>query len=771
MKVTIQGTDYTSALDAANPLTVERKLNEPSVCHLYLALPPDGSLAAPSRNQYVTIAGDDGTAYFTGYILATPLPLYAGMGMQGPQYRALIQAVSDEVLLDQALMLPGTGQSGETAGALLTRLVTRTGSTRLSTQELTLNTTIGTFVPEPGAVWSKSAGQIAMMARAAYRVVNGSLALTSVQTALHTLNESDGSMDPASLSLTATTKRGLANDATVCGEIEPVAYVTEYLQGDGVTTRFYLAADPYFPPSSRESIIRELFNESQIDLRFWGLTGSSGYFTLGAGGLAMNGGNGIDGQSQLCWLDPVEIGGTLLLEAVGVTLSSGSCGILAALFSGMRITSNCFAGFQATAQQGTGAVTLQPLVNGVPAGTAFTTNAANQYTLRIRIHCPEHERTRAIYRSFGDDGQITAGGDAILSPGKVQIELQEFVSGVGAVPVTLYDGSVSNLPATCTIAAASSLNLVGSMRALNMVSLGSGWVTSAPSGAGAFTRRLGSTAEAGECQLDRSGNLLFYPGYTPAAGEQIAVSYRTNGRAVGRAVNDASQQALQQAGSPPVSAWTGTVRYPPARSSADCRNAALVIGQAAAGVTALWSGIYKGTRESFATDVWPGDALALNAPSMSLDTQVIIRSVKITYTASCPDLIEYAIQFANDWADDLTIQTSKTVPADVWLPAPVSPTLLQNLNNLAVTGLNGSTVSIDTGITPPQGGGFEIRRRDFAFMPGEDPDLVTRGTQPNMTFARESAHDRFYIRMFDAATPPNYSEFSAALFINLPLGS
>ena len=31
MKITIQGQDYTAALDAVHPLTIERKLNEPSV--------------------------------------------------------------------------------------------------------------------------------------------------------------------------------------------------------------------------------------------------------------------------------------------------------------------------------------------------------------------------------------------------------------------------------------------------------------------------------------------------------------------------------------------------------------------------------------------------------------------------------------------------------------------------------------------------------------------------------------------------------------------
>jgi len=61
MKITIQGQDYTAGLDATKPLTIERKLNEPSVCQLWLSLPMDGSLATPSRNQYLTVVGDDGT--------------------------------------------------------------------------------------------------------------------------------------------------------------------------------------------------------------------------------------------------------------------------------------------------------------------------------------------------------------------------------------------------------------------------------------------------------------------------------------------------------------------------------------------------------------------------------------------------------------------------------------------------------------------------------------------------------------------------------------
>jgi hypothetical protein len=141
----------------------------------------------------------------------------------------------------------------------------------------------------------------------------------------------------------------------------------------------------------------------------------------------------------------------------------------------------------------------------------------------------------------------------------------------------------------------------------------------------------------------------------------------------------------------------------------------------------------------------------------------------VSYRASYPDLVEYAIAFANDWADDLAIKSSVTVPVDAWLPAPVAPTVLANLNSLTVTTLNGTTVTVNAGVTPPTGGGFEVRTRDFDFMAGQDPALVMRSATPAMTFSRISANDRFYIRMYDGSTPPNYSEFSTALFINLPL--
>jgi hypothetical protein len=770
MKITIGGRDYTSALDAAHPLTIDRKLNEPSICQLWITLPRDAA-GGLTRNQAIQITGDDGAFYFTGYLAASPMPEYAGLGIEGPRYRMALQAISDEYLLDQLAMAPGQGASGLNVGPLVASLVTKTGSAALSTDLLVLDTPASNFSPEHGAPFSSGAATVCNEARAAYRTLNGKLALASVPVSLHPLSETDGTLTLANLTLTAGMKRALANDITVCGEHEPTAYVTEYFLGDGVTTQFNLSSEAFAPPSSKATIIRELFNQGQVDQRVWGDSGSHNYLSIGAGGLTMQGGTGKDGDTQLAWIDPVEMGGTLLLEAGGVTLANGSTGILAGLFNGEQTMHACTAGFQVTAQQGTGAVSVQPMVLGLPAGVVYQINPANQYSLRVRVHCPEFQRSLAIYRSYGDDGAIGYGGQWNTAPAKLQFEIQEFVNGVAGMPITLHDGQIASLPGVCRVVAVSSINLFGAMRALHLTSLGSGWVVTRPFNGGPTTRRVGSTAQSAECNVDSSGKLIFYPGFAPPVGEQIAVSYRAAGRAVGRAVNAASQQALAQTGLPSVSAWTGTVSSPPARSSLDCRNAALALQEAAASVSALWSGSYKCTRAALDADLWPGDALVLNAPSANLNAQVIVRSVTLTYTASYPDLVQYCINFANDWADDLAIKTSRAVPPDTWLPAPISPTYLPNLSGLAVTSMNNGSITINTGATAPNGGGFEIRRRDNCFMSGADPDLVMRGTQPNMTFSRLSASDRFFIRMYDGTNPPNYSEFSAALIFNLPLAS
>ena len=789
MKIAIGGTDYSAALDAVRPLEIVRKLNEPSSCRSWVSLPGSGALAAPQRNQSLTVTGDDGTVYFTGYLAVSPLAEFAGLGLTGPLYRWALEAVSDEILLDTQLIPPTAGTAGSNVGTILQELVTKTGSTALATAALTLATPLGRFVPEAGAKWSRLAGQAAAQGRAAYRALHGALTMTQVGTTVHALNEANGTLALANLAFTAAVDRALANDVTVCGADEPVAYVTEYFLGDGTTTLFPLSEVPFFGPAALEKIIWELFQEASVDLRYWSYTGNSMYFSIAGAGLAIDGGNGIDGEAALVWNEQVEAGGTLLLEAVGVVLSPGSTGTVAAVFSGAVETSNCVAGFQVTAAMGTGVVSVAPLIHGAVAGSSYTLTAGSEYTLRIRLHCPEVERITQAYRVVGDSGLVEYGGGGIVAQALVEMEIEQFVDGVGSAPVVLYDGSMAYAPGTYTVAAASSINLIGTIRSFFLKGLGTGWVVSTPPGGTGLdetgrTRRIGTLADASECHMTRTGWLEFYAGSAPVLNEIVAANYRTVGRAVGRAVNAASQAALAAVGAPPTAAWIGTVHEPVGRSSVDCRNAATALVTAASSVSAAWSGTYKttnvalglaGTTGGSGGDVWPGDALLLTSPSYpalgggGLDVQVFVRAVTLAYSASDPDLVQYAIAFSNDWANDLSIKTSKAVPADTWLPAAVSPAYLANLTSLAVTAITPAAVSVATNVAAPSGGGFEVRRRDFAFQPGQDVDLVIRSTVENFDIPRATEADRFYIRMYDGNTPPNYSEFSVGLFVNLPL--
>ena len=272
--------------------------------------------------------------------------------------------MSDEILLDQVLMPEGGIGRQNAAHCFLSRGTCRIST--LSTQGVSLATVVNNFSARSGATWSERSAEASGMARACYRALNGQLFLSSIPAVVHELNEADGDLAFSDLILTGSAKRTLANDVTVCGEQEPTAYITEYFLGDGATSQFSLGAAPWFPTAGKTAIIRELFKTARDQwARVWGTIGGAGYLTLGSNGLAMQGGNGLDRQALLSWLNPIELGGTLLMEAVGVTLAAAvGPGILAGFFTQPETADSCIAGFQVTAQAGTGALTLQPLVIG-----------------------------------------------------------------------------------------------------------------------------------------------------------------------------------------------------------------------------------------------------------------------------------------------------------------------------------------------------------------------------------------------------------------------
>jgi hypothetical protein len=155
---------------------------------------------------------------------------------------------------------------------------------------------------------------------------------------------------------------------------------------------------------------------------------------------------------------------------------------------------------------------------------------------------------------------------------------------------------------------------------------------------------------------------------------------------------------------------------------------------------------------------------------------VVVRKVQIEPAPSFPESMSYTIAFANDWAEDLGLTLSETFAEDAIVPASAlptsalsSPTVLVNLQQLQLLSATPTALQIDAGMAAPAGGGFEVRRRDGNFGPDIQQDLVLRSPVRSFSIPREAQVERYYVRMYDASTPPLYSRFSSAVFINLPV--
>jgi hypothetical protein len=59
--------------------------------------------------------------------------------------------------------------------------------------------------------------------------------------------------------------------------------------------------------------------------------------------------------------------------------------------------------------------------------------------------------------------------------------------------------------------------------------------------------------------------------------------------------------------------------------------------------------------------------------------------------------------------------------------------------------------------------------RDFSFGPGPGSDLVLRSPVRGFTIPRAAQLERYFVRTYDASTPPNYSQLSSAVFTDLPV--
>jgi hypothetical protein len=779
---------YTAAIDASEPFAIERTLNAPSILKALLCLAGQSpALAIPARRGRVVVTSAAGATLFTGYLATEPAPVYAGEASHGAVYRYALSAVSDEWLLDKLspgfLFGPGLGiGSGNLLAALASQLATQFGEAALETSSLAAGQTIGVFEPSPeAATWSAQAGALASSAYSAYTALGGSLGLSKLTSVQHILSDGDGSLALDALKISSV--RELANDVTVTGAEEPSAYWTELFLGDGATTVFDLLGQPDAPNAGKVTLLADSFNASTLNPQTWQITDPGAHLSLSGAGLTCSGGNGLDGQTTLIAWNPLELGGTLVLELGTTLLSIGSTGVIAGLYAGLPVQANCLAGFNI--RQSDAQTLATPLVNGVETGTSLTVLPGHAYTLRLRLHCPEMLRLQQIFyaltgTSTGDEVQQFGGGDS-SDPLSLVFEVRD--EGLASnTPVTiLYDGALASAPAQASLVLMNSLNLVASIGSLNVASTGSCWIRSTSTTGTSWTRLIGTLAEGVDCSVTSSatGHVTFFNGRVPAAGEIVAVSYRGRQRAVARLADPTSLAAEAAGRAPGTARWLGHITQPPARCQQDCENAAQAILTFATNRAAALSGSYLAVNPS-GGDIWPGDTLAF--PTNGYAFSGIVRRVTVSTQGESPEALTYHIAFANDWAEGIGLKLSETLEAGVILPETaldlttgaipsIPPHVLANLQQITIAPASAS-LSIDAGLDPPAGGGFEVRRRDGGWGTGLTGSLsgglVLRSPVRGFSIPTSAAQETFYLRMYDASTPPLYSRYSAAIANNLP---
>ncbi len=765
MRVTIDNLDglgpidYSDQLMAEGPVTIERVLNKPSTCRWTMC---DGQ-TRPARLGRVTVTSRNGAVLFTGYMTKEPVAAYAGAGATGTVCRLQMEAISDEWLLDkQGLQVSGKSfaEGGDT---LLRSLTSRVDGSRFTTSVTGVIGQLGSAQLTAGKSWSENAGAIADAAGASYRVVAGEVLMAPLGSVRHTFATADDSLTESGLHL--ATARELANDITISGEMEAGTAVTEIFVGDGTTSDFALSLPPFSAGSlASRLLVRDDFSTGLIDRQRWAGGDPGSHMSVGAGGLVLSGGNGLDGQTTLIAQSAVELGGVLLLEASAVTLTQGSDGVLLGIYSGAVSRATCVAGFNV--RQVNGATTLGCLVNGISAGASMTLASGHVYSLRMYLQAPEIQRVRQSYVVMMNGILQQFGGGLVDSPLSVVFAVEDLGVSSNTPMTVLYDGTIASSPAIATFAPVNSVQLIGAIGELLAERLSSVWVRGTTSGGARVTRLSGATGTGADFSLTSAGALRFFAGRVPAAGEQVTVQYRQGQRAVARVVSPASVAAEAKGGLPGGAVWQGRVVNPVAYSSEDCAAAASAILSVATSRAEASAGTYAGANFG---DVWPGDVALFVTASETVT--VIVRRVELTDGGSMPELVRSRLDVSNDWVDCASVQVSNTLAADAGdVAAGTGLSVTPGLSGLQVVSISSSAIQIDTGAVAPADGGFEVRRIDGGFGPGQTGGLVLRSAVRGITIPRGAQVERFYVRMYDGSTPPVYSRLSSAVITDVPVG-
>ncbi|MCI0404108.1 MAG: hypothetical protein L0212_11405 [Acidobacteria bacterium] len=764
--------DYTAAIAPEAPPRVRRKLNQPS--ELEAALIADtAQFVVPVLGGRVVLSRRDGVKLFTGYLAAAPVREHLGWGERGPVLRYRLAAGSDEFILDRKMLPERAPFVNRTAGSSLKQLAEDLLPGAFNTSAVDDLDTQPLFASDSDLTFSQQAAALALRARASYRAHDAALRLKALGATSHTVSESAAAFTPGGLRLARLPQ--LVNDATVSGRVEPRAYVKDYFLGDGLTLQFDLSHQPFTRNS--QVLVDEEYKGSSLRATHWKLTAPSGGITVGSGRLNVNGGTGTDGATRVEFVEQVELGDALLLPHGEVTFNAASNAAIGGLYNGAVSIANCFAGFRITPSGAQSAI--RALVNGVATGPTITTAANHRYALTTRLYATQVYRKQQTFHSSVRSAGNGRGGAAVSADVRVVLEVHDVdpasPGSQGALSTVLYDAIISAAPGFVTYAPVNALSANLSLSFTRLLRAVDAEVRSAIPAQSFRTRLVGTVAEGAECQVLDSLNLLFHPAYVPVANEQVVVRYRSRGRALVRITDPTSIAANAQGSDDGVRADVVRVIVPAPRTAADCENAALALLDDS--TLPAWAGEYQVWSDYLpagaASDVFPGDALVVDAPSRAANLTAIVREVGIEMADPGGERALYKIAFANDAAEPPGVgMADSRLREPLELTATTSTagsTFIADLPAAEVTTVTSTTVSIDTGVAAPSGGGFEVRRSDIGWGQEYDRNLVGRFTTQSFTVTRLARVVDFYVRQFDNSSPPRYSRYSAALHIDRPL--
>lgn len=763
--------DYTPTIAATNLPKIKRKLNQPATMTLSL-LANGASFVVPVIGARVVLSKANGQILFSGYLGGAPQYEYLGWGEQGPTYQYDLAAESDEFLLDQKRLPDRCPFIDRSAGDILRQTIGDLLPGTFDLSEVQDTDTLATYTANPQKKWSAHAAEIALQARASYRAMNGAITFGAVGATVHVLNESDGNFSAEGLKLQQVD--ATVNDATILGDVEPQAYVKDYFVGDGLSLKFYLSQTP-FTKSSKTLFIDE-YTDAVPDATLWAVADPSSVVSTSGGKLVIAGGTGVDGQTKVSFVEKVELGGAWVLQHGNVNFSGASSGILGGLYAAAISQASCTAGFQIT-PNGTES-SIQARVSGTLTGPVVTTTAGHQYVFTTRIYAAEIYRQEQIYHSAAHPAGTGYGGTSVGADVRIVLEVHDIdpanPGSLVAPSTVLFDGVLGGAPDLCAYALINAANMQCDVSFTRVIEAPDTEVRSARPGESYRTRLVGAISDGAECTIVSGPAIDFFTAYVPAANEQIVVHYRGKGRAEARVVNPASIGAHASGNDDGVRGVVRQVNNPPTRTATDCENAALAILDEGIvgwkGEYATWSDFLPGGT----ADVFPGEALLVNASSRGAMFTAIVRETDMQIRDLAGEHSWYVIQFADDAAETLSFEyeAAKTAPQIglmVFNNSQAGSAYLPEVAAAEVTQVTSTTISVDAGMSPPAGGGFEVRWSDTGWGRENDRNLTGRFGSQTFTLPRLARTQNYFLRQYDASVPPKYSRYSTALHVDYPL--